>query len=70
VLANVVIGVNNEGVPVFSARMMEGVVGVYIVEFEVPAATTPGPDRPFAVAIFPGDGAPPIFGNPSEIPIQ
>lgn len=70
VLANVVIGVNNEGVPVFSARMMEGVVGVYIVEFEVPADTTPGPDRPFAVAIFPGGGAPPIFGNPSEIPIQ
>ncbi len=70
VLANVVIGVNNEGVPVFLARMMEGVVGVYIVEFEVPANTAPGPDRPFAVAIFPGGGAPPIFGNPSEIPIQ
>lgn len=70
VRANLAVGINNEGVPVFSAKLMEGVVGVYIVEFEVPANTTAGPDRPFAVAIFPGGGAPPIFGNPTEIPIQ
>ncbi|HSB13424.1 MAG TPA: hypothetical protein VLE22_03135, partial [Bryobacteraceae bacterium] len=70
VLAKVVIGVNNAGVPVVAAETMPGVVGVYMVTFDLPADTAAGPSRPFAIAIFPEDGGSLIFGNPSEIPVQ
>ena len=69
VVAPVIVGLNNEGVRVVSARLLPGVVGVYAVEFEVPATATPGPVRPFAVAVVGADGQL-VFGNASAIPVQ
>jgi uncharacterized protein (TIGR03437 family) len=68
--ANLIVGVNDAGVKVISAETMVGAVGVVIVQFEVPATTATGATRPFAIAIFPADGSPAVFGNPSTIAIQ
>ncbi|MEN6537608.1 MAG: hypothetical protein ABFD89_28410, partial [Bryobacteraceae bacterium] len=71
VLADVVIGVNDAGVPgEVSAETMMGAIGVYIVTFELPADTQVGTARPFAIAVRPADGSSLVFGNPSTIPVQ
>ena len=69
VLATVISGINNEGVRTVSARAMEGAVGVYIVEMEIPENATTGDSRPLAIAIAGPDGAL-VFANGSAIPIQ
>ena len=57
VLANVISGINNEGVRTVSARAMEGAVGIYIVEMEIPENATTGDSRPLAIAMPVPDGA-------------
>jgi uncharacterized protein (TIGR03437 family) len=66
--ARVVVGVNNAGVRVVSAKYAYSMLGVYEVQFEVPADTATGNDAPFAIAVYQGDSL--LFGNPSAIPIQ
>lgn len=66
--AQVVIGVNNAGVRVVSAKYAYGMAGVYEVQFEIPPDTAPGNDAPFAIAVYQGTNL--LFGNPSAIPIQ
>jgi uncharacterized protein (TIGR03437 family) len=70
VVAPLLVGVNNAGVVVVSAETMVGVVGVYVVTFDIPADTATGPDLPLAIAVFPAGGGPAIFGNSSTIAIQ
>jgi uncharacterized protein (TIGR03437 family) len=69
VAAQVIIGVNNEGVPVLSATMAPGLVGIYIVQFQIPQGAATGLDRPYAIGVIGADGvyAP---GNPSAIHVQ
>jgi uncharacterized protein (TIGR03437 family) len=69
VLASLVAGFNNEGVRLVSAEYMVGVVGVYIVAFEVPATATSG-SKPMVVAAVSADGSSLIFSNPSTIAVQ
>lgn len=69
VLASLVAGFNNEGVRLVSAEYMVGVVGVYIVAFEVPATATSG-NKPMVVAAVSADGSSLIFSNPSTIAVQ
>lgn len=69
VRATVVVGVNDAGVRVLRAIYAPGMIGVYAVDFEVPADTQPGLARPFALAVVGPDGNL-IFGNGSAIPIQ
>lgn len=69
VQATVVVGVNNAGVRVLRARYAPGMIGVYIVDFEVPPDTEPGPERPLVLAVV-GDDGNLIFSNGSVIPIQ
>lgn len=66
--AQVIVGVNNAGVRVLRAEYAVNMIGVYVVAFEVPADTTPGANRPLALAIV--EGGQLIFGNGSSIPIQ
>jgi uncharacterized protein (TIGR03437 family) len=68
VSAGVVVGVNNSGVLVVSAKYAYFGVGVYEVDFQVPANTTPGNSAPFAIALYQGNNL--LFGNPSLIAIQ
>jgi len=65
--AQVVVGVNNNGVLVLSATYAYGMVGVYEVQFQVPKDTATGNSQPFAVAVYQGTNL--IFGNGSLIAI-
>jgi uncharacterized protein (TIGR03437 family) len=66
--AQVIVGVNNAGVRVLRAEYAVNMIGVYVVAFELPADTTPGANRPLALAVV-QDGQL-VFGNGSSIPIQ
>ena len=66
--ARVVVGVNNAGVAVVSAKYAYGMVGVYEVAFQVPEDSGSNNSAPFAIAVRQGNNL--LFGNPSLIPIQ
>jgi len=68
--ANVVIGINNQGVPVTEAGYAAGLIGVHYVKFTVdPAVSGSGGAQPFAIAIRDASGAL-VFGQSSTIPVQ
>ncbi|WP_031496106.1 Ig-like domain-containing protein [Bryobacter aggregatus] len=69
VSAQIIIGVNNEGVPVGPATMAPGLVGLYIVQFQIPEETTTGVDRPYAIGAIGSDNAY-APGNPSLIHVR
>jgi uncharacterized protein (TIGR03437 family) len=69
VLANMVMGFNNEGVRLVSAEYMVGVVGVYIVAFEVPSTATTG-TKPVVVAVVTPDGTNLIYSNGSTMAVR
>jgi uncharacterized protein (TIGR03437 family) len=69
VAANVVMGFNNEGVRLVSAEYMVGVVGVYIVAFEVPSTATTG-TKPVVVAVVTPDGTNLIYSNGSTMVVR
>ncbi len=69
VLANMVMGFNNEGVRLVSAEYMVGVVGVYIVAFEVPSTATTG-TKPVVVAVVTPDGTNLIYSNGSTMVVR
>ena len=69
VAAQIIIGVNNEGVPVGPATMAPGLVGIYIVQFQLPDKATTGTNRPYGIGAIGADGAY-VPGNPSLIHIR
>jgi len=64
----VIVGVDNGGVLVDQVTYAHNLIGVWIIEFEVPANAAPGVNAPFAVAI-PVNGHL-VFGQGSKLPIQ
>jgi uncharacterized protein (TIGR03437 family) len=64
--SQLVIGVNNGGVPVTSAQYLPGSIGLYIVTFTVPSGT---PSGNINLALAEINGGNLIFGNGSLIPI-
>jgi uncharacterized protein (TIGR03437 family) len=69
VLGQVIVGVNNAGVAVLSARAAPTLVGVYEVSFLVPADAPTGNDIVLSVAVNPSTGGPTLYSNGSRIPI-
>jgi uncharacterized protein (TIGR03437 family) len=69
VIAQLIVGVNDEGVPVVNAEYASRNIGLYYVDFKIPEDTAPGADRPLALALVLADGNA-IFANPARIPIQ
>jgi uncharacterized protein (TIGR03437 family) len=67
VIAPLLVGVNNAGVPVVSADYAVSQVGLYAVRFTVPADAAPGTERNFAVAAIINNAA--VFGNPTLIAV-
>lgn len=57
VSADIVVGINHQGVRVVGGEYAVNMIGVYVVYFEVPADATPGPDRPLQLAIRAADGS-------------
>ncbi len=67
--AQIIVGVNNAGVPVTSAQYLAGSIGVYIVGFQIPADAPTGTNVPLAIAAIPNTGTPQvIYGNPVFLP--
>jgi len=73
----IVVGLNNGGVPVLSARYLNGSIGAYLVEFQIPpdfplVNGQPMFDLPLAVAGYLNNGADGFsdykFGNPLFLP--
>jgi uncharacterized protein (TIGR03437 family) len=69
VTANVVTGLNNQGVPHTKIDYAPGLVGVYIVGVQVPLTTTPGPHQPFGLILIDSAGNK-YFAQSTAIPIQ
>jgi hypothetical protein len=69
VSANVIVGVNNGGVVVLAAKYAYGMVGVYEVDFQVPANTVSTNNAPFAILVYQNSNQL-FWGNGSLLPIQ
>jgi uncharacterized protein (TIGR03437 family) len=70
VLGQLIVGVNNSGARVISARMAPTQVGIYEVTFQVDSNAPTGNNVVLSVAINPTDGSATQFSNGSKIPIQ
>jgi uncharacterized protein (TIGR03437 family) len=69
VTANLIGGINDAGVRVVRAETVQGQIGNYLVELEIPADTFAGPYQSLAVAVvLPGGQL--VFSNGSYIPIR
>jgi uncharacterized protein (TIGR03437 family) len=66
VITPVVVGVNNGGMVVDSARPLSGYTGVYLVEFEIPQNAKQGPDQTLAAYVTINGQI--VFGNGVYIP--
>jgi uncharacterized protein (TIGR03437 family) len=70
VLGSLIVGVNNSGARVISARMAPTHIGIYEVAFQVDSNAPVGNNVVLSVAINPADGSATQFSNGSKIPIQ
>jgi uncharacterized protein (TIGR03437 family) len=68
VAAQVIAGLNNAGVRVRSAELLEGAIGVAVITMEVPSDTQPGPNQPLGFAVAGPDGQF-VFANGTAVPI-
>ena len=64
--ASMIVGVNDAGVRVVTSAYAPGMIGVYVVDFEVPADTATGNFRSLAVALDAGGGNL-VYGQGSAI---
>jgi uncharacterized protein (TIGR03437 family) len=69
VVAPLIIGLNNGGVPLISAQYVPGSVGVYVIMFQVPADTKTGPYQPLGIVVFDASGKA-YYANSTYLPIQ
>jgi hypothetical protein len=69
VTANVIVGLNNQGVPHTKVEYAPGLVGVYIIGVQVPLNTQTGPHQPFGLILVDSAGTL-YFANGTFIPIQ
>jgi uncharacterized protein (TIGR03437 family) len=63
--AQILVGVSNNGVPVFEQIYYPGAVGLYIIGFTIPTTNPTGTDQPLALAVISNGQT--IFGNPVYI---
>jgi uncharacterized protein (TIGR03437 family) len=70
VLGQVIVGINNSGVPVVSSQLSPDLIGVYEVTFLVPPDAPQGNNIVFSVAVNPPNSSTTQFSNGSAIPIQ
>ena len=66
VMVTTIVGVNDGGVRVVGASYMLGMIGLYVVDFEVPSDTATGTFRSLALALDGGNGNL-IYGQGSSI---
>jgi uncharacterized protein (TIGR03437 family) len=64
--AQVIVGVSNLGVPVFSQTYQPGEIGVYAIGFTIPLTNPAGANQPLALAVVVNGQT--LFANPVYIP--
>ncbi len=69
VLAPLVVGVNNAGIPLDTAEYMPGVIGVYVITFTLPVDAPSGSSIPLSFAATGPDGNK-VYSNTSNLAIQ
>jgi uncharacterized protein (TIGR03437 family) len=69
IVAQLVVGLNNGGVPLISAEYVPGSVGVYAITLQVPADTKTGPYQPLGVVVFDSANNA-YYANSTYLPIQ
>jgi hypothetical protein len=62
------VGLSDRGVPEFSARYLQGSIGAYLVDFQVPIDSPIGPDQNLAIAVLTNNGTTFVFGNQVFLP--
>ena len=70
VTGEVIVGLQNSGVRVVSARAAANLIGVYEVSFQVPDTAPVGNDLVLSVAVNPADRSATQFSNGSRLPVQ
>ena len=66
---NVIVGVNNAGVPLDYARLSEDLVGVYVVSFQIPTDAPVSNNVVFSVGVAPQGSGTVYYSAGSSIPI-
>ncbi len=69
VAAQLLVGLNNAGIPFQSAEYAPGLVGVYVITFQVPMTTKAGPSQPVGLLVFDLAGNS-FYAQSSNLPIQ
>ncbi|HYZ86108.1 MAG TPA: hypothetical protein VE621_16985, partial [Bryobacteraceae bacterium] len=67
--ANIIVGLNYEGAPLVSAEYAEGMIGVYVITFQIPSNAPAGSAIPLNMAAVAPDGQS-VFSRDSNIAIQ
>ena len=69
VLAPMIAGLNDAGVPIVSAEYLQGAIGIYVIAIEVPMTTATGPAQSLGFGVKKADGAT-VYANGTQIPIR
>jgi uncharacterized protein (TIGR03437 family) len=68
ITSQVIVGVNNAGVPLHSVTYAHNLIGVWEVQFDIPSDTAPGSNVIFSLGVPSGGGY--AYTQASHIPIQ
>jgi uncharacterized protein (TIGR03437 family) len=68
----VIVGLNAGGVPLISAQLSPDLIGVYVIQFQVPENAPQNNNVPFSIGLIPVGSTQVYYSNsnPSKIPIQ
>jgi len=68
----VIVGLNAGGVPLISAQLSPDIVGVYLIQFQIPNDAPQNNNVPFSIGVIPAGSTQVYYSNsnPSKIPIQ
>ncbi|MGA2211690.1 MAG: hypothetical protein ABSH31_00330 [Bryobacteraceae bacterium] len=69
IVAPLIVGLNNGGVPLISAAYVPGSIGVYVVKIQVPADTKTGPYQPLGIVAFDSANKA-YYANSTYLPIE
>lgn len=65
----IVIGINNQGMPVVSAAYAPNLIGVWVVSFRVTEEAGQGDRQPYAIGVRNAQGTV-VYGQPSSVPVR
>jgi uncharacterized protein (TIGR03437 family) len=70
VRADLFVGVNNNGTPLIAKKLSPDLIGIYVVDFQIPYNTPQGSNIVLSLAANAIDGSPTQFSAGSKIPVR